>query len=146
MGATSFLKEPSLMVLKTLFLLNSMFTLFIWHEHNCMMGILFPALLDIAQFQPCYTCLFSLLFPALLDINEFQPCHTCLFYVLIPVLLDIAHFQSCQYIPFFLSFHRLLDLRPRGRGFEPHRRHCIVSLRKNIKPSLVLVHPGRPVP
>ena len=25
---------------------------------------------------------------------------------------------------------RLLDLRPRGRGFEPHRRHCVVSLSK----------------
>ena len=23
---------------------------------------------------------------------------------------------------------RVLDSRPRGRGFEPHRRHCIVSL------------------
>ena len=25
---------------------------------------------------------------------------------------------------------RVLDLRPRGRGFEPHRRHCDVSLSK----------------
>ena len=23
---------------------------------------------------------------------------------------------------------RVLDLRPRGRGFEPHRRHCVVVL------------------
>ena len=23
---------------------------------------------------------------------------------------------------------RVLDLRPKGRGFEPHRRHCVVSL------------------
>ena len=23
---------------------------------------------------------------------------------------------------------RVLDSRPRGRGFEPHRRHCVVSL------------------
>ena len=23
----------------------------------------------------------------------------------------------------------------RGRGFEPHRRHCVVFLRKNINPS-----------
>ena len=36
---------------------------------------------------------------------------------------------------------RVLDLRPRGRGFEPHRRHCVVSLSKNINPSLVLVQP-----
>ena len=34
---------------------------------------------------------------------------------------------------------RLLDLRPKGRGFEPHRRHCVVSLSNNINPSLVLV-------
>ena len=25
---------------------------------------------------------------------------------------------------------RVLDLRPKGRGFEPHRRHCVVSLSK----------------
>ena len=36
---------------------------------------------------------------------------------------------------------RVLDSRPRGRGFEPHRRHCVVSLSKNINPSLVLVQP-----
>ena len=34
---------------------------------------------------------------------------------------------------------RVLDLRPKGRGFESHRRHCVVSLGKNIYPSLVLV-------
>ena len=34
---------------------------------------------------------------------------------------------------------RVLESRPNGRGFEPHRRHCVVSLSKNIKPSLVLV-------
>ena len=32
-----------------------------------------------------------------------------------------------------------LDSRPRGRGFQPHRRNCVVSLSKNINPSLVLV-------
>ena len=34
---------------------------------------------------------------------------------------------------------RVLDSRPSGRGFEPHRPHCVVSLSKNINPSLVLV-------
>ena len=34
---------------------------------------------------------------------------------------------------------RVLDSRLRGRGFEPHRRPCVVSLSKNINPSLVLV-------
>ena len=41
-----------------------------------------------------------------------------------------------------LSF-RVLDSRPRGCGFEPHRRHCVVSLSTNINPSLVLVQPRR---
>ena len=36
--------------------------------------------------------------------------------------------------------------RPKGRGFEPHRRHCIVSLSKNINPSLVLVQPRKTRP
>ena len=36
---------------------------------------------------------------------------------------------------------RVLDSRPMGRGFEPHRRHYVVSLSKNINPSLVLVQP-----
>ena len=41
---------------------------------------------------------------------------------------------------------RVLDSRPRGRGFEPHRRHCVVSLSKNINPSLVLVKPRKTCP
>ena len=34
---------------------------------------------------------------------------------------------------------RVLDLRPRGRGFESHRRHCVV----HIYNSLVLVQPRK---
>ena len=34
---------------------------------------------------------------------------------------------------------RVLDLRQRGHGFEPQKRHCVVSLRKTYNPSLVLV-------
>ena len=34
---------------------------------------------------------------------------------------------------------RVLDSRPTDHGFEPHQRHCDVSLSKNINPSLVLV-------
>ena len=41
---------------------------------------------------------------------------------------------------------RVLDLRQRGRGLEPHRRHCVVSLNKNINPSLVLVQPRKARP
>ena len=32
---------------------------------------------------------------------------------------------------------RMLDSRPRGREYEPHKRHCVVSLSKNINPRLV---------
>ena len=38
---------------------------------------------------------------------------------------------------------RVLDSRSKGHGFEPHRRHCVVSLSKNINPSLVLVQPRK---
>ena len=41
---------------------------------------------------------------------------------------------------------RVLDSRPKGRGFEPHRRHCVVSLSMNINPSLVLVQPRKTRP
>ena len=37
---------------------------------------------------------------------------------------------------------RLLDSRPRGRGLEPHRRHCVVV----IYPSLLLVQPRKTRP
>ena len=40
----------------------------------------------------------------------------------------------------------MLDSRPKGRGFEPHLRHCVVSLSKNINPSLVYVHPRKTRP
>ena len=33
-----------------------------------------------------------------------------------------------------------------ARGFEPHRRHCVMSLSKNINPSLVLVQPRKTCP
>ena len=46
--------------------------------------------------------------------------------------------QEC---PFGELSGRVLDSRPKGRGFEPHQRHCNVSLSKNINPSLVLVQP-----
>ena len=41
---------------------------------------------------------------------------------------------------------RVFDSKPKGRGFEPHRRHCVVSLSKNINPSLVLVQPRKTRP
>ena len=41
---------------------------------------------------------------------------------------------------------RVLDSRPRGRGFEPHRGQFVVTLSKNINPSLVLVQPRKTRP
>ena len=41
---------------------------------------------------------------------------------------------------------RVLDSRPRGSGFGPHRRHCVVSLSMSIYPSLVLVQPRKTCP
>ena len=41
---------------------------------------------------------------------------------------------------------RVLDSRPKGCGFEPHQRRCVVSLSKNINPSLVLVQPRKTSP
>ena len=40
----------------------------------------------------------------------------------------------------------MFDLRPRAHGFEPHQHHCVVSLSKNINPSLVLVQPRKTHP
>ena len=39
----------------------------------------------------------------------------------------------------------VLDPRPRSHGFEPHRRHCVVSLCKTHL-SLVLVQPRKTRP
>ena len=52
---------------------------------------------------------------------------------------------SCVYQAQWLS-GRVLDSRPRGRQFEPQRRHWVVSLSKNINPSLVLVQPRKNCP
>ena len=41
---------------------------------------------------------------------------------------------------------RVLDWRPKGCRFEPHRRHCVVSLSKNINPRIVLVQPRKTHP
>ena len=41
---------------------------------------------------------------------------------------------------------RVLYSRPKGCGFEPHRRHCFVSLSKNINRCLVLVNPRKTRP
>ena len=59
--------------------------------------------------------------------------HTCLVCVFNTCLAEPGHIHI-----WWLS-GRVLDSRSKGRGLEPHRRHCVVSLSKNINPSLVLV-------
>ena len=57
--------------------------------------------------------------------------------------------MKCIYVPTlgaqWLS-GRVLDPRPKGCRFEPHRLHCVVSLSKNINPSLELVKPRKTHP
>ena len=40
----------------------------------------------------------------------------------------------------------MLYSRPKGRRFEPHSRHCVVSMSKDINPSFVLVQPRKICP
>ena len=54
------------------------------------------------------------------------------------MLNSIEHDMGAQWLS-----GRVLDSRPRGGRFEPHRCHCIVSLSKNINPSIVLVQPRK---
>ena len=41
---------------------------------------------------------------------------------------------------------RVLDLRPRGCGFQPYQHHCVVVLEQNTHPSLALVQPRKTRP
>ena len=59
---------------------------------------------------------------------------------MIPTLLN-PEFQGAQWLS-----GRVLDSRPRSRGFEPNRHHYVVSLSKIINPSLELVQPRETCP
>ena len=44
---------------------------------------------------------------------------------------SLVHHKRLLYMPVVgakLLSGRVLDLRPKGRGFEPHRRYCFVVL------------------
>ena len=43
----------------------------------------------------------------------------------------IISFLQCNVEGAQLLSGRVLDSRPKGRGFEPHRRHCIVVLEQD---------------
>ena len=68
-------------------------------------------------------------------------------------MLTIKYVSTVQYLLICFLYTgaqwlsgRVFDSRPKGRGFEPHGRHCVVSLSKNINPSLVLVQPRKTPP
>ena len=73
-------------------------------------------------------------------------------YILYSILAK-AHLElTKKYSQFITNFFRIhknvyvtfeIIANILGRGFEPHRRHCVVSLSKNINPSLVLVKPKK---
>ena len=69
--------------------------------------------------------------------------------LVIPTLEKLARLAICKFL-YFLGAQRLsgrvLDLRSRGRGLESRRCQCVVSLSKNINPSLVLVQPRKTRP
>ena len=63
----------------------------------------------------------------------------------------LCHIQCSHFITLCLEgaqwlSGRVLDSRPRGCGFEPHQRHCAVSLNKKLNPSLALVQPRKTRP
>ena len=60
-----------------------------------------------------------------------------------PALCSLSTNDDCSWCK---GAQWLIDSRPRGRGFEPHQCHCVVSLSKNINPSLVLVQPRKTCP
>ena len=55
--------------------------------------------------------------------------------------MSVIEYKGAQWLS-----GRVFDSRPKGRGFEPHRHHCVVSLSKNIYPSLELVQPRKTRP
>ena len=67
-------------------------------------------------------------------------------YLIYWLITSSSHILTYMYQHCMCFSGRVLDSRPKGRGFEPHRRHCVVSLSKNINPSLVLVQPRKTRP
>ena len=57
-----------------------------------------------------------------LQVNTHDPCD----FILHLVRMVLGHKQGAQWLS-----GRVLDSRPKGRGFEPHRRHCVVVLEQD---------------
>ena len=47
--------------------------------------------------------------------------------------------KQLEYFQYWLIGSTVVEGLTQDRGFEPHRPHCVVSMSKNINPSLVLV-------
>ena len=45
--------------------------------------------------------------------------------------LDFKHATTTKWMGAQWLSGRVLDSRPKGRGFEPHRRHCVVVLEQD---------------
>ena len=78
----------------------------------------------------------------LIENDRFQP----LSIDMISFEKNIKYIATCRTMGAQWLSGGVLDSRPKGRGFEPHRRHCVMSLSKNINPSLVLVQPRKTRP
>ena len=61
-------------------------------------------------------------------------------------LIWVQMTPKCIFWQIWQRSGRVLDSRPKGCGLELHWRHCVVSLSKNINPSLVLVQPRKTRP
>ena len=78
----------------------------------------------------------TIIIPSYCTIVSPDTCMLCYSQCLSRYLSQVTSYLGAQWFS-----GRALDSRPKGRVFEPHRRHCVVSLSKNINPSLVLVQP-----
>ena len=47
-------------------------------------------------------------------------------YITLQIYDDYIYLKGAQWLS-----GRVLDSRPKGRGFEPHRRHCVVVLEQD---------------
>ena len=65
---------------------------------------------------------------------------SCVCYLFICALWSPAGKGLTSWLSFVVSYcelgaqwlsGRVLDSRPKGRGFEPHRRHCVVVLEQD---------------
>ena len=58
--------------------------------------------------------------------HAFETVHCCLVVTCWERTDLFVTFQGAQWLS-----GRVLDSRPKGRGFEPHRRHCVVVLEQD---------------